>query len=493
MVGGGNPRGQRPAPAERAAEEAAVRLVGTFPVDFHEKETGRQAGPCRRVPGDPRGPGNEPLRVANQGQPTAEERLREVAAGRIAESLGERLRGSTVVEKTEARLRLQHPEDRRVETRRVETARAHRADERSVRHGRVPGHEDHVHPRPERQRRDLAVEAPGARTLHLQSVAHHESGESHLRPEHAVEDLRRQNGGPVVPAVKRRHRQMPGHDRRDPGVHRRPEGREVHRIEVLPAGGHEGEPVMGIRSGTAVPGKVLGGGQRPAGLDAAQERNPELRRETWIRAEGTRPDHRARGALQDIQNRGQDQVDAHRPRLPRHDPALPFERRGIGRRRELHGRREPGAARRAHGSSPFVVGGDQHRKRRRALEGRGDLAGSLRGAREHDDPAQPAGLGHLEQRPPFPIREVPELGRRPRHQHLSHLRFEGQPRQHPARRLGGFLRAQAGRDQQHSEGPDQPGAAHSPSTPLRPSAAPRRGSCWCPFAGCPLPSSWKSW
>ena len=289
---------------------------------------------------------------------------------------------------------------------------------------------------------------------------------------------------------------MPGHDRRDPGVHRRPEGSKVHRVEVLPAGGHEGEPVMGIRSRPAVPGKMLGGGQRPAGFDAAQERNPELRRETGIRAEGTRPDHRARGALQDIQNRGQDQVDAHRPRLPRHDPALPFERRGVGRRRELHGRREPGAARRAHGSSPFVVGGDQHRERRRILEGRGDLARSLRAAREHDHPAQPAGFRHLEQGPALGIGRVRELRRRPRHQHLTHFLPDIQPREDPARRLAGFLGAPDRRGEEHEHGPpvpDQRGASHGLSGPLRPFAAARHGSCSCPFGGCPRPSSWRSW
>ena len=365
-----------------------------------------------------------------------------------------------------------------------------------MRHGRVPGHEDHVHPGPERERGDLAVKASGARALHLEGVTHHQSGETHFRPEHPAEDLRRKDGGPVVPAVERRHGQVPGHDRRDPGVHRRPEGSEVHRIQMLPAGGHEGEPVMGVRSGPAVPGKMLGGGQRPAGLDAAQERDPELPNEIRIGAERARADHRARGALQDIQNRGQDQVDAYRPRLPRHDPALPLEGGGIGRRRRLHGGGEPGAARRAHGRPPFVVGGNQHRERRRVLEGGGDFAGSLRAPREHHHSAEPAGGGHREQLAALGVRRVRERRRRPRHQHLPHFLLEVQSGEDPPRRLAGFLRTPGGRDQEQEPGqavPSRRSASHAPFALLRLFAAARRGWCWCPSAGCPRPSSSRSW
>ena len=158
-------------------------------MDLDQEERGGGGGMSRPAPGDPGGPRDQSLGVANERQPAGKERLREFPGGRIAERLPEPLRRAPVFEEAEPRLRFQYSQDRVFQPVLVEPARAHRPHEGAVRHHGISRNQNHVHSRPERKRRHLTVEAACPRALHLQGVTHHESGEPHLRPQHSVEDL----------------------------------------------------------------------------------------------------------------------------------------------------------------------------------------------------------------------------------------------------------------------------------------------------------------
>ena len=229
---------------------------------------------------------------------------------------------------------------------------------------------------------------------------------------------------------------MAGHDRRDPGFHGGPERGEVHCLEVFAGGRDGGEPVVAVGPGAAVSGEVLRGRQRASRLDAAQEGGAEPGHQLRVRPVGARADDRALRAPQHIEHRGEHQVDADRARLAGHDAALALQRLEVGGGGGLHRRGEAGAAGGPHRRSPLVVGPDQERQRRHALERRGHLAGAARGPGEHHRAPDPPRLGKGEERPPLGIAFVAELRRRPRRQHLADLRFEVEPREHLPRDLG---------------------------------------------------------
>ena len=285
VTGRRNPRQQGAPPANGFPEWPAIRLVGTFLMDLDEQQVGRQVGRSRPLPGEAGGPGHQPLRIADERQPAGKKRLGPLAGGRIPERLGERLRRAAVGEEAEARLRLQHAQHRLIEPFRVEPAGAHRADERGVGHHRIARHQDDIHPGLERERRHFTIEASGARALHLQRVAHHQPVEPHLRAKHPLEHFRGQDGRAIVPAVERRHRQVSRHHRGNPRRHRRAEGSEIHRVEMFPIRGHQSEPVVGVRAGSAVSGKVLRSGERSTRFDPSQKRDAQIHHHTRVGTE----------------------------------------------------------------------------------------------------------------------------------------------------------------------------------------------------------------
>ncbi len=254
--------------------------------------------------------------VADQGDRGLEDLPRPLGVLRAPHLEGPRLDvDQGVLVQPEARLGLQDAAHRTLEAPLGEQTLLDTADQRLQRHPQVGGHEDDIGARAHRVDGCLA-DPRLADPFHVHGVGDDETVEAHL----AAQDLLVEGGGQrrgTAARVEAGHRDVAHHDRVHPGSDRRPEGRPLHELEAAAVAVDQGQVLVAVDGGVAVPREVLGRGHQPAAARTHDEGGAEPPDHLRVLAEGADVDHRVVGVVVDIHHRREGPVDAQRPAFPR--------------------------------------------------------------------------------------------------------------------------------------------------------------------------------
>ena len=197
---------------------------------------------------------------------------------------------------------------------------------------------------------------------HVERIADRDPAKAELVAERAAHHGASQGRRQRRVAGQRGHRDMGRHGEPGPGRDRRPERDELVRLERLAVAADHGQLVMGVLVDGAQPREVLDRGGHPGRLEPADHRRaqpPDLGR---VVAERADPHRRVAGLAGQVEDRGVDHVDAHRPRLAPDRPADPLDEVLVADRAERHvaGERGGRLAER-HQLAGLLVGGDEQR------------------------------------------------------------------------------------------------------------------------------------
>ncbi|CAM5625059.1 Vitamin B12 import system permease protein BtuC [Streptomyces fumanus] len=164
-----------------------------------------------------------------------------------------------------------------------------------------------VHPGGDGPYRRPADAVPAGDRAHLDGVADHQPVEAQLAPEQVLEDARAERGRPV--RIVGRHQQVGAHHGPHPRVERRPERRQRPGLDLLPAGGADGQVVVGVDGDVPVAGEVFGAGGDARRLQAPDPGGGVPGHHLGAGAEGPYADHRVVGVGVDV--RARRVVEAH--------------------------------------------------------------------------------------------------------------------------------------------------------------------------------------
>ena len=272
---------------------------------------------------------------------------------------------------------------------------------------------------------------------HVERIGDRHALEAQIAPQQIGHDGPRQRRRQVVATGHGRQRHVRGHRQTRACGERRAERHELARLKGRARGADRGEPVVRIGGRFPRPRGVLHGGRDAGRLEAADHGRPVPRDERRVVAERPDPERRVRRVRRDVEHRGVDDVDAHRPRLgPDRTPdSLGQALRHRRRRAPCCRRTASSRPRDAMNCPPSWSAADEER--------RGRDAG--RPANRHAPPPARASrqLPDLPRRPHVVVPEQRHAGHRPTsqptrprlRQHLP-LEREHHPRQDRAAGLG---------------------------------------------------------
>ena len=233
--------------------------------------------------------------------------------------------------------------------------------------GYVQRQQDHIVPGQHRFNGRFAGPVLGRDRAHLHAIGDNDPLKAHASAQQICgngarvgrrDDLRFKAG----------HGDMRHHHHADLRVTCRLKRRQFHRVYFRQFTGDDGQRSVAVGAGVAMAGEVLGGGNEPMVLSAANERGPKFGHDLRIIAVGTEIDDGIFRIVVHVHHRGVRHMDAHGPGLDGRNAALLI---GVvliksGRYAHVAGKlRRPGDE---LSHTTLVVGGDQQRNFRHGLE-----------------------------------------------------------------------------------------------------------------------------
>ena len=275
---------------------------------------------------------------------------------------------------------------------------------------------------------------------HFHGVRHQQALEAHLVAQQPGHDGRRKGRRQARRRVEGRDEEMRGHDRADTRRDGFAEREKLHAVQAGPVSGNGRQADVGILGRIAVAREVLGGGDHPVVLAAANERPREAGDELGRFADGPDVDDGVVGIDVDVHDGRVGLVNAHRPALEGRDPSHPVRQLLRAGSPDRHEGREQGRVRDLVAGPPLEVRGDEKRHFGPGLEEVREVGRLVDFAAEQADPADPGAFDEVAKAPDFRAVEIPEFPDETAADELAGLFLDGHPPQgflHPAGIHGG--------------------------------------------------------